>query len=128
MVGRMPGVHFSLRMTDDEISDLTAREVDGLVRRLVPEVFELSCGPADHSPEQAQALAHLHLLTYLQQAVEQLEAEAAQQAAGAGAGYPQIGRASKMTRQGARRRWPGLAGHPPATEDARTHPQPGSPR
>ncbi|MFJ3231174.1 hypothetical protein [Streptomyces sp. NPDC086787] len=127
----MPGVHFSLRMADDALSELTAREVEDLVRRLVPEVFEFSHGPLDHSPEQAQALAHLHLLTYLQQAVEHLEAEAAHQAAGAGAGYPQIGRASNMTRQGARRRWPGLAGQPAATvptEAPRTSPKHGSPR
>ncbi|MFJ9761820.1 hypothetical protein [Streptomyces sp. NPDC101149] len=116
----MPGVHFSLRMTDAEIVELVAREVDGLVGRLVPEVFELVRGPVDHSPEQAEALAHLHLLTHLQQAVDRLEAQAAHQAADAGAGYPQIGRASNMTRQGARRRWPGLLNQPPTATDPPT--------
>ncbi|MEU8589487.1 hypothetical protein AB0C59_21165 [Streptomyces sp. NPDC048664] len=107
----MPGIHFSLRMTDDEISEITLREVDELVARLLPEVFEPARGSVGHTPEQARALAHLHLLTYVQQAVDELEAQAAHQAADAGAGYPQIGRASNMTRQGARRRWPGLLNH-----------------
>lgn len=116
----MPGIHFSLRRTDTEIAELTTRELEALVARLVHEVFEPVPGPVDHSPEQAEALAHLHLLTYLQQAVDQLEAEAAHQAADAGAGYPQIGRASNMTRQGARRRWPGLLNPPPAATDPQT--------
>ncbi|OIK27472.1 hypothetical protein VT52_011475 [Streptomyces malaysiense] len=88
--------------------------------RLVPEVFETIRADADHGAEQAQALAHLHLLTYLQQAVERLEAKAANEAADAGAGYPQIGRASNMTRQGARRRWPGLLDQQPPSTSPRT--------
>ncbi|MFI9645028.1 hypothetical protein ACIHAA_01830 [Streptomyces sp. NPDC052040] len=124
----MPGIHFSLRMADAEIAELAAREVADLVGRLLPEVFEPVSGPVAHSPEQAEALAHLHLLTYLQQAVDQLEAKAAHQAADAGAGYPQIGRASNLTRQGARRRWPGLLNQPPSPADPPAPSEPGSPR
>ncbi|MEU6404258.1 hypothetical protein [Streptomyces sp. NPDC046985] len=120
----MPGIHFSPRMTDAEIAELTTREVDGLVARLVPQMFAHLDGTGGHTSEQAEALAHLRLLTHLRQAVDQLEARAAHQAADAGAGYPEIGRASNMTRQGARRRWPGLLSPPSAT----TEPQPGSTR
>ena len=122
----MPGIHFSLRMTDEEITALAAHEVDSLVQRLVSRAFEPAPGPVDHPPEQTEALAHLHLLTHLRQAVDRLESDAAHKAADAGAGYPQIGRASNMTRQGARRRWPGLVNppHPPADPE----PKPGSTR
>ncbi|TXJ79180.1 hypothetical protein E2C11_13215 [Streptomyces lavendulae] len=116
----MPGIHFRLRMTDSEIAEVTVREVHELVSRLVPEVFETPRGDVGHTAGQAQALAELHLLTYFQQAVEQLEARAANEAAGAGAGYPQIGRASKMTRQGARRRWPGLLDQQPSSTPPET--------
>ncbi|MFD4573362.1 hypothetical protein ACFWNK_12945 [Streptomyces sp. NPDC058417] len=104
----MPGIHFRLRMTDSEIGELAAREIGDLVDRLVPQVFEPVAGAEDFTAEQTRALAHLHLLTYLQAAVDRLEADRAGRAAAAGAGYPQIGRASNLTRQGARRRWPDL--------------------
>lgn len=104
----MPGIHFSLRMSEEELAALAAGAVDDLVRHLVRRAFEPLPGPGDHSPAQAEALAHLHMLIHLRQAIEQLEESAAHEAADAGAGYPQIGRASNMTRQGARRRWPGL--------------------
>ncbi|MFF8732780.1 hypothetical protein ACF073_40900 [Streptomyces sp. NPDC015171] len=112
----MPGIHFSLRMTDAEIGELAAIEIDDLVTRLVPEVFAPVLGRVDYTREQATALAQLHLLTYLRQAVDLLEVKAAHAAADAGAGYPQIGRASNMTRQGARRRWPGLLQQPPVPD------------
>ncbi|MFF3565390.1 hypothetical protein ACFYXS_35635 [Streptomyces sp. NPDC002574] len=41
---------------------------------------------------QAEALAYLHMLVHLRQAVERLEETAAHEAADAGVGYPQIGR------------------------------------
>ncbi|MYW04094.1 response regulator [Streptomyces sp. SID3343] len=44
----------------------------------------------------------------MSRAVERLAGEEAALAAGAGAGYPQLGDAWYITRQGARRRWPGL--------------------
>ncbi|RAJ63587.1 response regulator [Streptomyces sp. SUK 48] len=118
----MPGIHFSLRMTDDEIAAITTREVDELVTHLVSEMCVLQRGPVEYTREQATALAHLHLLTHLKRAVDELEAEAAHWAADAGAGYPQIGRASNMTRQGARRRWPGLLDQQPRPPRNREYP------
>ncbi|MDX3074086.1 hypothetical protein [Streptomyces sp. MI02-7b] len=112
----MPGIHFSLRMSEEEIAALTAGAVDDLVRDLVARAFErLPWG--EQSPAQAEALARLHMLVHLRQAIERLEENAAHEAADAGAGYPQIGRASNMTRQGARRRWPGLITHDPTPHD-----------
>ncbi|MFH8793731.1 response regulator [Streptomyces sp. NPDC017941] len=79
------------------------------------DVLPLDCpGFGDGSapgegPERALAL--LHLLDHLQQATERLQREVAVAAARAGAGYPQIGAACGVTRQGARRRWPGLFNH-----------------
>ncbi|MFD3456599.1 hypothetical protein ACFWVC_31055 [Streptomyces sp. NPDC058691] len=110
----MPGIHFSLRMSEEEIAALATGAVDDLVRELVRRAFQPLPGRGEEPPAQAEALAHLHMLIHLRQAVERLEETAAHEAADAGAGYPQIGRASNMTRQGARRRWPGLntSSHP----------------
>ncbi|MEU6444512.1 hypothetical protein [Streptomyces sp. NPDC047046] len=111
----MPGVHFSLRMSEPELETRVTEELAALVEHLVPEVFAFVPVPedeppgAERTPERARALAHLHLLTHIQQAALRLEAGTAYEAARAGAGYPQIGRASGLTRQGARRRWPGLS-------------------
>ncbi|MFJ5220883.1 hypothetical protein ACIP98_40255 [Streptomyces sp. NPDC088354] len=109
----MPGIHFSLRMSEDEIAALTAGAVDDLVGELVGRAFQRLPG-GENPPAQAETLAHLHMLVHLKQAIERLEENAAHEAADAGAGYPQIGRASNMTRQGARRRWPGLITHEPS--------------
>ncbi len=46
----------------------------------------------------------------IRDSAEQLAASAALSAAQRGADYPAIGDAAGMTRQGARRKWPGLAG------------------
>jgi hypothetical protein len=140
----MPGTHFSLRLTEEEIVELAAGAVEDLAHRMALRV----CGPvpgagtvetvpgdattgaapgAGTAPDTAtitdtgtrtapgagtdartEALAHLHMLVHLQQAVALLEDRAAEEAAAAGAGYPQIGRACNISRQGARRRWPGL--------------------
>ena len=146
----MPGTHFSLRLTEEEIAELAAGAVEELAHRMAQRV----CGPApvagagpggataevapdagtapdggaaldaatildaadattDTAPDtrtdaRTEALAHLHMLVHLQQAVALLEDRAAEEAAAAGAGYPQIGRACNISRQGARRRWPGL--------------------
>ncbi len=57
---------------------------------------------------QTEQLARLRVLTYLQLAVAQQCDQTAARAASSGAGYPQLGQAAGLTRQGARRRWPGL--------------------
>lgn len=108
-------------MSEEELAALAAGAVDDLVRDLVGRAFQRLPG-GEQSPAQAEALAHLHMLNHLRQVIERLEENAAHEAADAGAGYPQIGRASNMTRQGARRRWPGLIGqdHPSPHVSARS--------
>ncbi|MFF9909349.1 hypothetical protein [Streptomyces sp. NPDC013457] len=64
------------------------------------------------SEARTPALTRLFVLEELRRAAERLQRAAAAEAASAGAGYPQIGEACGMTRQGARRRWPGLLDHP----------------
>ncbi|WP_329237057.1 MULTISPECIES: response regulator [unclassified Streptomyces] len=69
----------------------------------VPDVGEEG---TDQPP--SDALASLRALAYLGRAVEECAALAARAAALEGAGYPQLGRAWGVSRQGARKRWPGL--------------------
>ncbi|MGI5447424.1 response regulator [Streptomyces sp. CA-243310] len=105
----MPGKNFVLRTTPRETAAVADAAVADLSRRLAYRLLEVPEDPAANDP--AQALALLHLLDQLQEATERLQREAAKTAARAGAGYPQIGAACGMTRQGARRRWPGLFNH-----------------
>lgn len=65
--------------------------------------------PPDAQPRQLW-LATLTSLMAIRDSAEQLAASAALSAAQHGADYPAIGAAAGMTRQGARRKWPGLAG------------------
>jgi hypothetical protein len=60
--------------------------------------------------QQEHWLAALRCLLAIRDSAEQLAASAALSAAEHGADYPAIGAAAGMTRQGARRKWPGLAG------------------
>ncbi|MFB7778967.1 response regulator [Streptomyces bauhiniae] len=106
----MPGKNFVVPTTPQETAALADAAVDDLARRIVRQLTEgvpRSLLPDDPS----HALARLHVLTHLQRAAERLQRAAAVDAARAGAGYPQLGEASEMTRQGARRRWPGLFTH-----------------
>ncbi|MFD6291100.1 response regulator [Streptomyces sp. NPDC060205] len=105
----MPGKDFALRITPQETATIADATVGDLAQRLARRLVEAPSPPAADDP--AQALALLHLLDHLKQAAERLQQEAAVAAARAGAGYPQIGAACGMTRQGARRRWPGLFHH-----------------
>ncbi|MCX4776073.1 response regulator [Streptomyces sp. NBC_01264] len=111
----MPGTNFHLRTTPKETAAVADAAVADLARRLALGLQKDLSDPA--ADARSQALARLHVLDHLQQAVERLQREAATDAVRAGAGYPQIGRACGMTRQGARRRWPGLFNH---TDDALT--------
>jgi hypothetical protein len=54
-------------------------------------------------------LAMVSALTAAEQEITTLTATAAERAAEHGADYPALGAAAGMTRQGARRRWPGLS-------------------
>ncbi|MEV0733437.1 hypothetical protein [Polymorphospora sp. NPDC050346] len=67
---------------------------------------------ADHASTvdpQTTALAVLATARAVAALADELSTAAAAAAARVGADYPEIGRAAGMTRQGARRRWPGLA-------------------
>ncbi|MGW7312877.1 response regulator [Streptomyces sp. NPDC054865] len=105
----MPGKNFVLRTTSEETAAVADAEVGRLARRLALQLLEEA--PPGPDGGKAHALAQLHLLNQLQQATERLQRGAATAAARAGAGYPQLGAACGMTRQGARRRWPGLFHH-----------------
>ncbi|MFD3680145.1 response regulator [Streptomyces sp. NPDC058613] len=114
----MPGKNFVLRTTPQETAAVADAAVGDLARRLALRLLESPVHPSPDDP--AGALALLHLLDHLQQAAERLQRDAAGAAARAGAGYPQMGAACGMTRQGARRRWPGIFNH---TDEAPTeHP------
>ncbi|MFB7382485.1 response regulator [Kitasatospora purpeofusca] len=102
----MPGKNFVLRTTQHQTAAVADAAVGRLARRLALELLEDPSLAATGGP--AGALSLLHVLDHLQHATERLQYEAALTAARAGAGYPQLGAACGMTRQGARRRWPGL--------------------
>ncbi|MFE5207979.1 hypothetical protein [Streptomyces sp. NPDC056600] len=84
--------------------------VEELVRQLIEAAGTPSAEPARNPAGEARrhALAQLRVLVGIKLAVRHLEDRAAHTAASSGAGYPEIGQAVSMTRQGARRRWPGL--------------------
>ncbi|MEU9417937.1 response regulator [Streptomyces sp. NPDC051000] len=111
----MEGESFVLRTTPQETAAVADAVVGDLARRLAHRLLDTPAPPASADP--AHALALIHLLDQVRQATERLQREAAVAAARAGAGYPQIGAACGMTRQGARRRWPGLFNH---TDEAPT--------
>jgi hypothetical protein len=86
--------------------------VEELAQRLMASAGHPSAGSADPAGEtRRRALAQLRVLVGIRRAVRDLEDRAARAAAESGAGYPEIGQAVSMTRQGARRRWPGLITH-----------------
>jgi hypothetical protein len=129
MVEPMPGIHFSLRLTEQETVALVERALESLAHRLGRRAFRLLGGEDargaggkeqeiagtaagdQRAMSRNEALAYLHMLVRLQAAVARLEDRAAEEAAAAGAGYPQIGKACNISRQAARRRWPGLVTH-----------------
>ncbi|MFJ1758528.1 hypothetical protein [Kitasatospora sp. NPDC088134] len=96
----MPANPTRQRIPEDELAMLCTTAVTDLVARLTGRLFDTD--PAtDH-------LARLQVLTHLQRTLAQQCEQTALHAARAGAGYPQLGLAAGITRQGARRRWPGL--------------------
>ncbi|MFI6585688.1 response regulator [Embleya sp. NPDC050493] len=123
----MSGNHFASPIAEDEIRTLAGAGIDALTRELAARVFSTTAD--EHVDEQGRlargspnpaggfepdasgddhALLRLRVLAYLARAVEECASEEAARAANAGAGYPELGAAWNMTRQGARRRWPGL--------------------
>ncbi|MFD5635684.1 response regulator [Streptomyces sp. NPDC127077] len=105
----MPGKNFVLRTAPAQTAVVADAAVGQLARRLALQLLEDT--PPAVKGDTARALALLHILDQLQQAAERLQRDAAATAARTGAGYPQIGAACGMSRQGARQRWPGLFNH-----------------
>lgn len=106
----MPGKHFAVVLPEDEIAALADAGVRDLAEQLAHRAFRplaLESSLPDALSE-GESLALLHALTHIQQAVVRQEEEAARHAVRTGAGYPQLGQASNLSRQGARRRWPGI--------------------
>jgi hypothetical protein len=92
-----------------------AAAVEQLAWIAVRETLQLGpdAGPGSDLPDadlRQMWLAALTSLLAIRDSAEQLAASAALSAAQHGADYPAIGEAAGMTRQGARRKWPGLAG------------------
>lgn len=101
-------------MSDAQRTELTTA-VEQLAWTVVREMLELEpdAGPRSDVPDadlRQMWLAALTSLLAIRDSAEQLAASAALSAAQRGADYPAIGDAAGMTRQGARRKWPGLAG------------------
>lgn len=119
--------------TSDDLATLRVlaeRGVAELAQRIAEQAWDessseplpeaLRAGDREPGPGGADSLARLRVLAYLSRAInEQAQAEASS-AARAGAKYPQLGAAWGISRQGARRRWPGLV----FTADPPTRPLP----
>jgi hypothetical protein len=102
------------RLSDVQRLALTTA-VEQLAWTVVREMLELEpgAGPRSGMPDadlRQMWLAALSALLAIRESAEQLAASAALSAAQRGADYPAIGDAAGMSRQGARRKWPGLAG------------------
>lgn len=122
----MPATPFLPVMSEDEIAVLARGAVADLAERLARRAFRPlgePTAPAEGGAVEGDALAVLRVLVHLQRAVEEHMDEVAARAVGDGAGYPQLGRACHITRQGARKRWPGLVS---ADEVNRPRPHGGS--
>ncbi len=79
-------------------------------RREQPDLPQSPWAEGLSSDDRRRAwLALLAALTAAEREVAKLAATAAERAAEHGADYPDLGNAAGMTRQGARRRWPGLS-------------------
>ena len=102
------------RSSEAQRTDLAAA-VERLAWTAVRETLQLGpdAGPGSDLADadlREMWLAALSSLLAIRDSAEQLAASAALSAAQRGADYPVIGEAAGMTRQGARRKWPGLAG------------------
>jgi hypothetical protein len=102
------------RSSEAQRTDLAAA-VERLAWTAVRETLQLGpdAGPGSNLADadlREMWLAALTSLLAIRDSAEQLAASAALSAAQRGADYPAIGEAAGMTRQGARRKWPGLAG------------------
>ncbi|HWU10463.1 MAG TPA: response regulator [Streptomyces sp.] len=92
----------------EELAVRARQAVAEAARQLVLRAPVPDAGTQGPDEPRKDALASLRALAYLSRAVEECAALAARTAAQEGAGYPQLGRAWGVSRQGARKRWPGL--------------------
>lgn len=104
-----------MRGMSDEHRAEVATAVEQLAWTAARAMLELEpdAGSGTDLPDADQRqrwLAALTSLLAIRDSADQLAASAALSAAQRGADYPAIGQAAGMTRQGARRKWPGLAG------------------
>ncbi|MEE4546244.1 response regulator [Streptomyces sp. V4-01] len=91
--------------------------LDGLVTAMTASP-DGAAGPAD---TRTDALHRLATLALLNEALQPRVLQAARDAAAQGANYGQLGAAWNITRQGARKRWPGLVfDHVPQTSRGRS--------
>lgn len=104
---QVPGKPPDLRFGHDEFVSRAEQAVADLADRLAAEALSEQKSPGQ-DVDPGTALTRLQVLSYILHATESRAAEAASAAALGGAGYPELGRAWGITRQGARRRWPGL--------------------
>lgn len=93
---------------EEELADRARNAVAEAARLLAPRTSLAEADGQGPDEFRSDALASLRALAYLGRAVEECAALAARTAAQEGAGYPQLGRAWGVSRQGARKRWPGL--------------------
>ncbi|MFC8448937.1 hypothetical protein [Kitasatospora sp. NPDC057223] len=116
-------------LSKDQITVLADAAVADLARRLAARAMRPLSPAATPTPGQtdapsapnetvlvADALTRLHALEHLRRAAERLARETAREAARAGAGYPQLGEACDISRQGARKRWPGILSKAPSSQ------------
>ncbi|WP_327287340.1 response regulator [Streptomyces sp. NBC_01198] len=82
--------------------------LDDLVRELAATPASAPAGTDGPPPGLARTLERLAALALLNDALQSQVLQAARDAAAAGANYAQLGAAWNITRQGARKRWPGL--------------------
>ncbi|MEV6264083.1 response regulator [Streptomyces sp. NPDC051784] len=113
----MPGrnfAHFAPMTTSQDTAALMDAAVADLADRLTRRFLGLRDTPRGgvaQGPDPTEGLALLHVLDQVRLTAERLQLRAAADAARSGAGYPQLGDACGITRQGARKRWPGLFDH-----------------
>ncbi|GHH66353.1 hypothetical protein GCM10018781_20170 [Kitasatospora indigofera] len=120
------------RMSEEQIAALADAALADLAARLAQRAFRplpppggpgAPTAPEEGADPQGDALARLHTLVHLRRSAERLTDRIARDAVEAGAGYPQLGEALAMSRQGARKRWPGLVPAAPSNPPTERSPR-----
>lgn len=94
--------------TREELLRRAHEALDDLVRELAPLPPAVPSGTGGPGGGPAKALERLAALAVLHDALQSQVLGTAREAAAEGANYAQLGAAWNITRQGARKRWPGL--------------------